>query len=376
MGPPFTGHFRVSVDTPRGILPFAPSAPMIKAVAKSSKEKNAEPLPNNVGLSKSVYEEEKVKEEVEESSPEVNAKKWSCTTCGVDCTKSRYHCSKYASIDLCHMCYLDGRFPSSLFSGDFTRIESGNAESEDWTDSETLLLLEGIELYEEDWSKVSDHVGTKSRDECILKFLQLPIEDPYLRKSGNGEGVNGTVSDLGPLQYHRIPFSPSDNPILTLTSFLASIVPAKVASEAAKAAISQLENGKPENSNVLEKAATVALGSAAAKSHVLANNEEKELSKLTNTLIELELKKMKVKLSHFEELESLLELEKQSLSRERQQFYLDRLAFRKTVITASPVQLGNGLNEYVDLNGDFITDESMSDVKFESNQTDSLTRLE
>jgi SWI/SNF related-matrix-associated actin-dependent regulator of chromatin subfamily C len=344
-----------------------------KGLAKN-KEKGVEPLPANIGLSKSVYEQDK--EQVEESSPEVNAKKWTCTTCGVDCTKSRYHCSKYASIDLCHMCYLDGRFPSSLFSGDFTRIESGNVESVDWNDSETLLLLEGIELYEEDWNKVSDHVGTKSRDECILKFLQLPIEDPYLRKSGNGDGINGTVSDLGPLQYHRIPFSPSDNPILTLTAFLAAVVPANVASEAAKAAISQLENGKPENSNVLEKAGASALGSAAAKAHVLADNEEKELSNLANTLIELELKKMKVKLSHFEELESLLELEKQSLSRERQQLYLDRLAFRKTLLTASPVQLGNGLNEYVDLNGDVVTDEPISDVKFDSNQTDSLTRLE
>lgn len=350
---------------------------MIKSnVMAKSKEKSVESLPTNLSLSKSVYEETKVKEEVEESSPEVNDKKWSCTTCGVDCTKSRYHCSKYASIDLCHICYLDGRFPSTLFSGDFTRIESASSESKEWTDSETLLLLEGIELYEEDWNKVSDHVGTKSRDECILKFLQLPIEDPYLRKSGKGGDVNGTVSDLGPLQYHRIPFSPSDNPILTLTAFLAAVVPPKVASEAAKAAISQLEKGKTENSNILEKAGASALGSAAAKAHVLAQNEDKELSKLTSTLIELELKKMKIKLSHFEELESLLELEKQSLSRERQQFYLDRLAFRKTVITSSPVQLGNGMNEYVDLNGELIGDESMSDIKFEVDQSDSLTQLE
>ena len=159
---------------------------------------------------------------------------------------------------------------------------------------------------------------------------------------------------------------------MTLTSFLASVVPPKVASEAAKAAISQLEKSK--DPNLLEKTAGAALGSAAAKSHVLAENEVKEISKLTNTLLELELKKMKIKLSHFEELESVLELEKQSLARERQQLYFDRLAFRKTVINAAPVQLGNGLNEYVDLNGDVLTaDESMSEVKFESSEF--VTRL-
>ena len=83
---------------------------------------------------------------------------------------------------------------------------------------------------------------------------------------------------------------------------------------------------------------------------------------------------MKIKLSHFEELESLLELEKQSLARERQQLYLDRLAFRKTVLTTSPVPIGNGLNEYVDLNGEVVSDEVMSDVKLES--TNSVTQLE
>lgn len=50
----------------------------------------------------------------------------------------------------------------------------------DWTDQETLLLLEALELYKDDWNKVCEHVGTRTQDECILHFLRLPIEDPYL----------------------------------------------------------------------------------------------------------------------------------------------------------------------------------------------------
>ncbi|KAI0981453.1 hypothetical protein GJ496_009338 [Pomphorhynchus laevis] len=52
--------------------------------------------------------------------------------------------------------------------------------SKDWTNEETLLLLEALEMYKDDWNKVSSYVGSRNQDECILKFLQLPIEDPYI----------------------------------------------------------------------------------------------------------------------------------------------------------------------------------------------------
>uniref|UniRef100_A0A914V598 Uncharacterized protein n=1 Tax=Plectus sambesii TaxID=2011161 RepID=A0A914V598_9BILA len=55
----------------------------------------------------------------------------------------------------------------------------GAAPGRDWTDQETLLLLEALEMYKDDWNKVSDHVGTRTQDECIMRFLQLPIQDPY-----------------------------------------------------------------------------------------------------------------------------------------------------------------------------------------------------
>lgn len=50
----------------------------------------------------------------------------------------------------------------------------------EWTEQETLLLLEGLELHRDDWNRVAAHVGTRTHDECILQFLRLPIEDPYL----------------------------------------------------------------------------------------------------------------------------------------------------------------------------------------------------
>ena len=41
-------------------------------------------------------------------------------------------------------------------------------------------MLEGIEMFDEDWDQIASHVGTRSRETTCLKFLQLPIEEPYV----------------------------------------------------------------------------------------------------------------------------------------------------------------------------------------------------
>lgn len=109
--------------------------------------------------------------------------------------------------------------------------------SREWTDQETLLLLEGLELYKDDWNKVCEHVGTRTQDECILHFLRLPIEDPYLEDDGGF---------LGPLACQPIPFSKSGNPIMSTVAFLASVVDPRVAAAAAKAAMEEFAAIKDE----------------------------------------------------------------------------------------------------------------------------------
>ena len=45
-------------------------------------------------------------------------------------------------------------------------------------------------MFKDDWNKVAEHVGTRTQDECILHFLRLPIEDPYLEDVQLGEFGN------------------------------------------------------------------------------------------------------------------------------------------------------------------------------------------
>ncbi|KAF5888329.1 SWI/SNF complex subunit SMARCC2, partial [Clarias magur] len=107
----------------------------------------------------------------------------------------------------------------------------------EWTEQETLLLLEGLEMYKDDWNKVSEHVGSRTQDECILHFLRLPIEDPYLE--------DGATS-LGPLAYQPVPFSQAGNPVMSTVAFLASVVDPRVASAAAKSALEEFSRMKEE----------------------------------------------------------------------------------------------------------------------------------
>jgi len=50
------------------------------------------------------------------------AKNYACDTCGADCTRVRYHSLK-SRMEICAPCYADGRFPSSMFSGDFVKMQ-------------------------------------------------------------------------------------------------------------------------------------------------------------------------------------------------------------------------------------------------------------
>ncbi|KAE9620391.1 putative transcription factor MYB/SANT family [Lupinus albus] len=88
-----------------------------------------------------------------------------------------------ADFDLCTDCFSDRRFGSDMSSLDFILMEpaeAGGVSGGKWTDQETLLLLEALELYKENWNEIAEHVGTKSKVQCILHFVQMPIEDAFI----------------------------------------------------------------------------------------------------------------------------------------------------------------------------------------------------
>merc|ERR1712218_730302 len=82
----------------------------------------------------------------------------------------------------------------------------------------------------------------------------------------------------------------------------------------------------------LQGAASAALASAAVKAKHLAAVEERKIKSLVALLVETQMKKLEIKLRHFEELETImdrereaLEYQRQQLIQERQQFHLEQL---------------------------------------------------
>ncbi|KAI9595281.1 hypothetical protein BDF19DRAFT_441376 [Syncephalis fuscata] len=381
VAPPFTGHFRVTVDTPRGLQPFLPAAKQSTAKPPGQMPPATPKLGGatnltggNMDLRKNIYDAQASAADTSRLTTNgTEAKvpaKYHCSTCGVECTVLRYHHMKNKLFDVCPNCYRDGRFPSNMFSGDFIRIASQQeTPSNTWSDEETLRLLEALDMFEDDWNRISDHVRTKTREQCILHFLQLPIEEPFL---GAREG------DLGPLQYAYQPFSQADNPVMSVVAFLASVVNPGVAAAAAQSALKELSKKDKKTSkstgedadgdtamgeeeveekpvisetttatnnetttersmdqSTVTRAANAALGAAAAKAKVLADYEEREVQRLVYAVVESQMKKLELKMNQLEELEQLLEQERQELDRERQQVLSERLALRNATLAIS-----------------------------------------
>jgi SWI/SNF related-matrix-associated actin-dependent regulator of chromatin subfamily C len=363
MGPPSTSHFHVLVDSPSGLQPLhsARPAPQLVNGNGSSSQK---PLATSQMLN--FPDREAAKVTISSNEPKVT-------------DNFGLKLDQYAKKNA----YFKKNVAATV--------------SREWTEQEILLLLEAVEMYKDDWNLVCEHVGSRTQDECILQFLRLPIEDPYLE---DGD------SAIGPLAYQPIPFSKSGNPIMSTVAFLASVVDPRVAAAAAKSAMeefakikeeplpqskqqldelsaelqtstetvaitteteseksmqisenqvpateSSTNDSKDESMDVDSKlrdikkepvagaemtktddcsskrndkdkvirehqvsaAASAALGAVAVKAKHLATIEERKIKTLVALLVETQLKKLEIKLKHFEELETMLDKEKETV---------------------------------------------------------------
>lgn len=331
-----------------------------------------------------------------------------CNTCGADCTKSRYHYAKSTPLvsgkpplaskfDICTTCFQEGRFPGSTSKEEYIAIEDDASAAildreKPWSDAETLALLEALEMHDEDWAEIANYVGTRTREQCVLKFLQFPIEDKYLDAE---QAVPGSNS-LAYLAGGSVPFDRADNPILSVVGFLASAVDPSVAAAAAGRSVEEmrrtmrdrLEKPSAEETGAGEKAATpsqplkledtmdvdtapptgapattttstsagspavptlasstsltqtqqkpsnpaaTALALAAARATALASHEERHITSMLSTATNLQSQKLELKLQQFKEMEGLLAAERRDVERRRRELFLERLAWRRRV---------------------------------------------
>ncbi|EGV62606.1 hypothetical protein CANTEDRAFT_98851 [Yamadazyma tenuis ATCC 10573] len=224
VGPQYTGHFQITLDTPKGLVPFIhenltisnsstsedvemkPEAedPQSPPSSVDSEPIDLKTIPLNLEVRPNVYNDTK-------DNFKDNTNQYVCSVTGKDINEVRYYNLKSKGLPnnqssttnnattISEECFEQGLFPSNFQSSNFVKLTK-ERDSENWSEQEVLLLLEGIEMHGSydlinnasanqintnsngQWIKISDHVGTKTKEQCILKFIQLPIEDTYLNK--------------------------------------------------------------------------------------------------------------------------------------------------------------------------------------------------
>lgn len=300
--------------------------------------------------------------------------KVNCFMCGIDCTRIHYHNSQTDATttaskikyDLCPNCYAEGRMPTNHSQSAYVKIENPTYSSvpdrdAPWSDGETLRLLEAMERYDENWDEVAEYVGTRTKEECVVKFLQFEIEDKYL----DAEPIKPStgISMLGSQQGH-LPFSQADNPVMSVIGFLSSLTEPAVTAAAAGKTVDAMkqslrnqlekphssEKGKEREGESMEidirqdttttttttttqtsTMATIPLATIAGRAGGLASHEEREMTRLVSAAVNTTLEKFELKLKQFNEMEQILQAERRELERGRQQLFLDRLALKKRV---------------------------------------------
>ncbi|KAH7673318.1 transcriptional adapter 2-alpha protein [Dioscorea alata] len=155
-----------------------------------------------------------------------------CNYCNKDISgKIRIKCTKCPDFDLCVECFSVGAEVTPHKSNHPYRVMDNLSFPlicPDWNADEEILLLEGIEMYGlGNWTEVAEHVGTKSKTQCIEHYTTAYMNSPCYplpdmsRVNGKnrkellamakvqGEGKKGIslLSDVTPKE--ESPFSPS-----------------------------------------------------------------------------------------------------------------------------------------------------------------------
>ncbi|CAI5729823.1 hypothetical protein KXD40_009344 [Peronospora effusa] len=138
---------------------------------------------------------------------------------------------------ICDECFIRGAFPEGYDASDFVlcpTVARNLLAKTKWTEEETSLMLhavsstrtsriKGAENEEDDgscdWNYVASKVGSKTADECLLHFLEMPLLDQpvqtqkprlgdsiqSLRPFATGAVLNAPVLDLAALVEHVEP---------------------------------------------------------------------------------------------------------------------------------------------------------------------------
>lgn len=185
--PGYTGHFNVVLDTPRGLKMFIPEdVEVLEDKIDDNGEKKYDvkkeytlPLQENKYCKNDDY----LTNTLNKKDP-ISRIKYVCETCGVSCANVVYHNLRDKSSNICVSCFKEAKFLTIYSASDFLKLtlDENDIDENDWSSGDIFKLLEAIEMFENDWSKIAKYTN-KTKEQCVMKFLTLPIEDEHFEKA-------------------------------------------------------------------------------------------------------------------------------------------------------------------------------------------------
>ncbi|CAK8538324.1 unnamed protein product [Lathyrus sativus] len=166
------------------------------------------------------------------------------------------------NMTLCARCFVRGSYKVGTSNTDFKRVEISEETKPDWTEKETLKLLECITNFSDDWKRVSHHVIGKTDKECVARFLKLTFWDQFMHsqrfesahladdscsdllKPSVNAGCESETAGLGKSskRMRLTPLADASNPIMAQAAFLSALAGIEVAQAAAQAAMRSLSD--------------------------------------------------------------------------------------------------------------------------------------
>ncbi|XP_018477285.1 SWI/SNF complex subunit SWI3B [Raphanus sativus] len=271
-----------------------------------------------------------------------------CNGCKSVCSVACFASEKY-ELTLCARCYVRGNYRVGINSSEFKRVELSEESKTGWSEKETLLLLEAVMHYGDDWKKVATHVTGRTEKDCVAQFVKLPFGEQFAKDSDSEDALEtfdqikgsadpeteGKVKDGSSSPDNKrmklTPLADASNPIMAQAAFLSALAGTKVAEAAARAAVTALSDvdheadkntgGDPNrqeiNGNDSERAV------AEAKS--LVEKEEKEVDGAIREIVEVEMMKIRDRIVHFEKLDLEMERSRKQLEEMKNLLFTDQL---------------------------------------------------
>lgn len=198
-----------------------------------------------------------------------------------------------------------------------------------WSTEDLTKLIQGVKEFKSDWFNISKIVGNgKSPEECIMRFLQLPMEDKFLEEN---------KEMLGPLKFlPNLSFSLNDNPIMSTLAFLVKLVDPKVAAAASQRAITAIEEDieekLKERDDPLEdvkEATNTMMGIIGSRAHIFSNYESREMYKSLTNILQLQMKVVDLKLKKLDKLETQFQYKEKEFNKRADDLLQEKISMFK-----------------------------------------------